>query len=472
MRLMYVLLSVLSGVVSGFSFHNAHLSILIWFSLVPFLFVIDKAKKIWVLLYSFICGVSFFLTAIFWVGYVTQLGLFVLTAYLALYWVVFGYGAKFLMVHTHRFLVLPFLWIMLEFLREHIYAGFGWAILGYSQYTYLPIIQAADLLGVKFISWCIVMSNVVLFEIFKKKKIFIKETYVFCIVMLLSVSYSLFKVHTIRSNDSFKVSLIQTNIPQRFKWDPLYAEVIQEKLLRLGGKTPADSLLVYPEASYPLLAGQEPGHIEKFFSPLKKDILVGAIEEKGALFYNKAILFNARAERVLQYRKIKLVPFGEYVPLRKYLEFIKVINMIGDISPGTEKEIFPCKGKTFAVLICFEDIFPFLVASFSRAADFLINITNDAWFYGQPQSYQHLGIMAFRAVENRISIVRCANTGISGWVSFKGEVATFKKEGKETFVEGVYTTDVPLNEKRSFYNRFPELFVIFGMITLFIYWRK
>ena len=466
MNTMYILLSILSGFLSGLSFYNASFSFFIWASLCPFLFVIGKAKMPQIIGYSFVCGLTYFLTVLFWVGYVTRLGLFLLVFYLSLYWILFGCGAAFLARRPNKILTIPFLWIVLEFLREHIWVGFGWAILGYSQHTHPLIVQSADIFGVKFISWIIVMGNVALLEVLKKRRIFARETYVFCVILLISTFYSVCRLHTLKEKDFFKISLIQTNIPQQLKWDPRHAEVIREKLIRLGKESPEDSLLVYPEASYPFIVEKGMQEAEKFFAPMKKDVLIGAIEEEDRLFYNSAILINARGERVARYRKIKLVPFGEYVPLRKYVSFIDVINMMGDISPGEKKEVFSCKGKKFSVLVCFEDLIPSLTTSFSRNADFLVNITNDAWFYGQPQTYQHFGVMSLRAVENRISIARCANTGISGWVSFKGESSIFEKEGKKNFIEGVYATKMPINEKRSFYAMFPELFVYLGMISL------
>ena len=170
------------------------------------------------------------------------------------------------------------------------------------------------------------------------------------------------------------------------------------------------------------------------------------------------------------YRKIKLVPFGEYVPLRRYLTFINVINMIGDISAGKDITVFPYKGKKFSVLICFEDIFPLHVMRYSRGKDFLVNITNDAWFRGEPQASQHLAIMTFRAIENRISIIRSANTGISGWVSFEGDIHSFKTEGKKISISGSGTFIVSLNRLRSFYNRYGEFFPALCFVFIMGIW--
>jgi apolipoprotein N-acyltransferase len=120
------------------------------------------------------------------------------------------------------------------------------------------------------------------------------------------------------------------------------------------------------------------------------------------------------------------------------------------------------------VLICFEDIFPLFSANYAKKAQFLLSITNDAWFGGEPEAGQHLGIMVFRAIENRISIARCANTGISGWVSYRGETHTLKSGGEEISTDGVLNFNLPLNEKRSLYNKWKDIFVLFCILVFAI----
>jgi apolipoprotein N-acyltransferase len=140
--------------------------------------------------------------------------------------------------------------------------------------------------------------------------------------------------------------------------------------------------------------------------------------------------------------------------------------MVGDMSRGNEQKIMRYRDRSFSVLICFEDIFPFFVLKASRKRDFLINITNDSWFAGEPEATQHLGIMAMRAIENRISIVRSANTGISGWVSFKGTIEKLKKDNREIFLASVGHFNISLNRKRSFYNTYGEIFPLFCAFAL------
>lgn len=461
-----ILLCLLSGVSGGLAFYNVWFSPFIFFFLFPLLSVISASSPRQAAVYGFISGAAFFMTALFWVGHVTFPGYLLLVVYCSLYWGIFAPAAVWLMKRPLAFLSLPFLWIILEFCREHVWTGFGWAGLGYSLYRHLLLIQPADLLGAKYLSWLIVLVNCTILAWFKKKRLPVRETAVVLSLLVLGGVYSSVRMHTLRQTGSVPLSLVQTNIPQQVKWARDYAPVIREKLLGLAGCTAYGSLVIYPEASYPFSVMRGSQELKRFFSGLDRDLLLGVIEEDQGRFYNSAVLLSPGTGRVAGYSKLKLIPWGEYVPLRKFLSFIEVLNDMADTSPGREKVFFSFKGKRFAVLICFEDLFPMLTAEFSRNADFLVNITNDAWFYGQPEAYQHLGIMVLRAVENRISIARCANTGISGLVSFKGEISSFSKGKEEIFVSGVYNTDLPVKGKGSFYSRFPEFFVYLGIVFL------
>jgi apolipoprotein N-acyltransferase len=464
-----VLLSILSGVLSGISFNNVGFSFLIWCSFIPLFYVIEKSSLKGAFFHSFLCGIVFFLTVLFWVGYVTKLGLIVLILYVSLYWGVFGYAARICFSGPFKFLTIPSCWIILEFLRENIWAGFGWGLLGYSQHGNSLLIQSADILGVKFISGLIILSNMVMCAVIKKRSLRLKELVVLLGVIAMTVVYSHHRIETLKPVSSLRLSLIQTNIPQSLKWEKSYFATTLATLKRLAQQSVDNTLVICPEASYPFVIREETRHaFQQFFKEVERDIVVGAIEEKEKKFYNAAIFLDSKGNIKRRYYKINLVPFGEYVPGRSLFRFISVLNMMGDISCGEAQSVFEYAGKRFSVLICFEDLFPLLVREFSKTTDFLINITNDAWFLGEPQATQHLAIMKLRAIENRISIVRVANTGITGWVSFRGEESLFESEGRATFFAGVFDSEVPLNQGRSFYTLFPDIIIVWAVLVLLI----
>ena len=463
-----LILSFISGLLTGLSFNLPNFSFLVWFSIVPFIYAIGRGRLKTSIFSGIIFAFSFYGLTLFWVANVTKLGLILLLFYLSIYSVIFSLFGRNLCRKSLRLITLPCLWVILEFLKESIWCGFGWANLGYSQYDNFYLIQIADFAGTKMISFLIVMVNVLIFEVFSflkqrgrdskmRKNIFKKIVCIF-FVFVICFSYSAYRLDNLKELDFHKISVVQPNIPQELKWEPFSRFKIVEALNSLAEETKKGSLVIFPEASWPLIVDEDNFYeLEQFIWGLDRDVLIGAVVENNGEFFNQALLFDRQAKLIDIYRKIKLVPFGEYVPLRKFLTFINVFNSIGDMSRGDDFVSFSHREKKFSVLICFEDIFPKHVMHFARGNDFLINITNDAWFKGEPQASQHLGIMALRAVENRISIIRSANTGISGWVSFKGEINKFRKNRKEVFFAGTKNFEISLNGQRSFYNKYGEI---------------
>lgn len=465
--MMNLLLASFAGILTGLSFNSAFLAFLVWFSLLPFIYVINKNNSRQTTFCAIIFGFAYYLTAIFWIGNVTKLGLILLICYLSLYAIVFSQAARYLLRKNFAIITVAALWVLLEFIKENIWCGFGWANLGYSQYRNLYLIQSADLFGVKLISFFIVMVNVLLWELVSRKKFLLRKVIFVALILTVSLSYSFLRLNNLKETSSINLSLIQPNIPQELKWEESSQPDIIEKLGHLALTTEKDSLVIFPEASWPLMVYDlDVSFLSDFVRGIKRDILIGAITSEKGNFYNAALLFESGGELQGIYRKVRLVPFGEYVPLRNFFKFVSVINSIGDTSRGAELKVFSYQDKKFCVLICFEDIFPLFSADYAKRAQFLVNITNDAWFSGEPEASQHLGIMVFRAIENRISIARCANTGISGWVSYKGYIHSLKSDNEEVNVDGVLNFNLPLNEKRSLYNRWKDVFILFCVLSL------
>jgi len=467
-------LSVLAGFLSALSFDLPHFSFLMWFSLAPLFYIFYKVRRPEG--YFFIAAVTHYAVVIFWLSFVTHLGTSLAIVYLALYWAIFAYFAKFFPKKFSVF-VLPVLWVVMEFIRENVpVLGFGWAILGYSQFKNIFFIQIADIFGVKFISLTIVAINVIITYCLYTRKILVKQILFGLILIAVCIGYSAYALNRYKAGQRFRISVVQPNIPQELKWSSAARPFIISKMLNLGKRTESNSLVIYPEASWPgVLDMQENGTFIKWARDLGRDTIIGVVTKEEGRFYNAAIFVDKNGNIKGQYRKIRLVPFGEYVPWRKLLWFVPVFNTMGDISRGRKEYIFKYNNKKFGILICFEDTFPHLVSDFARKCDFLVNITNDAWFKGNPQSTQHLSVMAFRAVENRISIVRSANTGISGYVDFLGRIHSFKKSGREVFVEGVGAFSLPLNNKRSVYSRigdFPYIFLVLVLFVHLLYYKR
>lgn len=480
-------LAALSGTLTGLVFSFPKLSIIAWCSLVPFIYVLSRTKDKTGVWPAIVFAFFYYGTAIFWITNVTNLGFIFLLFYLSGFSVLFFLLGRYFLNKHYLSISLPALWVMLEFLKETIWCGFGWANLGYSQYQNLNLVQIADIGGVKIITFLIVSCNVLVWEVvfcwrkYSGKKKIIK-TGLFILVVLGCFIYS---AYCLRKFDKpqgsngkiekkiLKFSLIQPNIPQELKWNPRLSAKIVSHLAKLTKVSGLEDLVIFPEAVWPyIIKENEDGFLKKFVKNEKRNVLIGVPVEENGRFYNAAMLIDIYGEIVGSYRKIKIVPFGEYIPLRKFLSFISVINSVGDMSRGSLIKRFEYGGKKFSVLICFEDIFPNHVSEFSKGNDFLINITNDAWFNGEPQASQHFAIMTFRAIENRIPIIRSSNTGISGWVSMSGEAQRMNHNGREVFFSDSRNFEIVLNKQKSFYTKYGEAglficcFLILGVVSL------
>ncbi len=231
--------------------------------------------------------------------------------------------------------------------------------------------------------------------------------------------------------------------------------------------------MVWPEAAIPFYF-----QANEKFSPMVREVsrqtgsflLFGspAFQFQGERFllYNSAFLLDPNARTVEKYHKIHLVPFGEYVPFRGILKFLgPLIEMVGDFGEGEEYTVFTLPKGKFSVAICFEIIFGDLVRRyFKNGAEFLVNITNDAWFGRSAASYQHFAMIVFRAVENRTWVVRAANTGISGFIDPTGKIVRMTG----IFEDAICTATVYPNRKGTFYTEFGDQFSLICYIICII----
>jgi apolipoprotein N-acyltransferase len=203
-------------------------------------------------------------------------------------------------------------------------------------------------------------------------------------------------------------------------------------------------------------------------------LIIGSDTFTGEEVFNSAYLVNSRGELEAQYDKIYLVPFGEYVPLKKIFFFAgKMVPEISDFSRGTNYEPFAIEGQKVSINICFEVVFPQLSREFcNRGATLLATITNDAWFGRTAAPYQHFAMSVMRAIENRRYLVRAANTGISGFVDPYGRIL----QKTEIFVPGAVVGEIRWIRERTFYTRFGDWIVYLGMIvtalSLALRWTK
>ncbi|MCX7794125.1 MAG: apolipoprotein N-acyltransferase [Thermodesulfovibrionales bacterium] len=511
-----LLLPGLSGGLLILSFPRYEISLLAWISIVPLMIDLtfsklsgrDAFKK------GFFMGMVYFFGTLYWIhhsvhyygglGFVPSiLVVLLLSAYLSLYTGLFSFLV--FKIHTRTayplLLLAPSIWVSLEYIRTYFLTGFPWSSIGYTQYKTLHLIQIADITGIYGISFLVVAVNGAIVDlILMKKRLEDLPFYPIAprlagFVLLGAALIATFLYGNARLKENIdqktaKISIVQGNIPQDKKWEPSFqAEVmrIYKDLTREIAIKESPELVVWPETAVPFIFSEPrfaqaannitivPKDTDEIFSAdltefvkqINTYLLFGSIRkgyEKGQEYFtNGAILLGKDGKVTYTYDKIHLVPFGEYVPLRSVLFFIDKITVgIGDYRPGKDikKAILP--SGTFSTLICYEIIFPGLVRkAFKEGGDFIVNITNDAWFGRTSGPYQHFSMAVFRAIENRKPVIRAANTGISGFIDSKGRIIAqtplFERLG--------ITMDIGLSDKKTFYTRFGDLFVYFCLIV-------
>jgi apolipoprotein N-acyltransferase len=456
--------SALSGLLLACSFPLPDFGPVAWFGLVPLILVMPSRP----FKSGFVAGLAFFAASLYWVNIVmTTYGhlplaasfllYLLLAAYLSLYWGAASWGAcRLKEFKGYPFvLTLPVMWVALEFLRAFLLTGFPWATLGYSQHNWLAMVQSADLFGVYGVSYLLVLCNAFLGEGYLALRgrlplhTILKAAFATGLLLLLNYGYGAWTLsHEVdRRENSFHTAVIQGNIPQSLKWRPdnqINTVKTYRNLSLQAERAGASDLLIWPEAAMPFYY-QDDGPLAEAVDALPREtgaaLLFGSPaylnEPGGTRYLNSAFLLSREAQLLGRSDKTHLVPFGEYVPLGKFLPFVnKLVVGIGDYSSG-EINPLPLQNHRLGVLICYEVIFPELAREYVRqGSDLLVNITNDAWFGKSSAPWQHLAMAQFRAIENRVWLARAANTGVSAFISPSGRIIQHSELFEPAFLVG------------------------------------
>jgi apolipoprotein N-acyltransferase len=260
------------------------------------------------------------------------------------------------------------------------------------------------------------------------------------------------------------LALVQPSIDQPLKWDAAHRTVVRDTYMALTRAAMAArvDLVVWPETASPTVFRQDRALQEELAAMARATgsaLLVGSIDVADgppAQYFNSAFLFTDRGV-VGRYDKMQLVPFGEYVPLSGVIGFVRSwAEVIAELEPGPGPVVFQGPPAPFAVVICYEGIFPELVREFMQGgARFLVNMTNDAWFGQTSGPLQHLAMYPLRAIEHRVAVARAANTGVSAFVAPTGRIVSTA----DLYVQRVLTGHVALRQGDTLYARFGNWFV-------------
>ena len=500
-----ILISAISGLLLTAAFPKIGLEWLIWFAFVPLLYAIKDLSAGAGFRMGFFTGIFHFLSLLYWLvpvmrtygylpAYLSISVLFLFAAFLALFIAAFSAGlTRFGKKPVLCLVLIPLLWVALEYLRSFIFSGFPWELLGYSQYEHLQLIQISDILGVYGLSALIAIANATVFFsllYFTKKtwqgtKITKRLAAASIIALIagfaITWSYGRWRLETIDGliavSQKARVAVVQGNIDQSIKWNPAFQIETIKKYNRLSASIISQhpDLIVWPESATPfyLLHDVEPSELVfKGIEQTAVDYLIGSpsfIRANDATQYlNSAYLISPQTKTMSKYDKTHLVPFGEYVPFKKWLPFLgKIVAQVGDFVGGKEGKTLIWRDQHLGVQICYEIIFPSLSrAMAANNATLLINITNDAWFGKTSGPYQHFSMTVFRAVENRRSLVRSANTGISGFIDPVGRILS----STPLLEEAAVVRPIPLLKEKTVYTRIGDWFAqaCFGLTLLVV----
>jgi len=490
-----MILSIISGILMSMGFPLFDFYPASWFAFVPLLYALQGKSIKQAFRLGTLSGLAFYLCTIYWVYhsmyhygylplYLSILIMFLLCLYLSLYTglfsALFNYVSSSFKVPA--MMIAPAIWVTMEYARTYALTGYPWALLGYSQYKFLPIIQIADITGIYGVSFLLIAFNGVLFDVirtFKKSDIPLSgKALSFAIVILsLVMGSSLFyvfgKLNDKHTGDTVTLSVVQGNIPQDKKWNHEFQRDVIDKYKRLTAKISSDSpdLIVWPETAVPFIYGRGQIYtqeINEFQRDYDNYLLFGAIASKeNSRLANSSVLLSPEGTVSAMYDKMHLVPYGEYVPLRKFMPFIdKLTQVSGDFEVGREPVVMETPFAKIGNLICYEIIFPGLVRQFAaNGANLLITITNDGWFGPTSAPYQHFSKAVFRAIENRVPVARAANTGISGFIDSRGRILA----ASDIFVETAMTQELTIGNENSIYTQYGDLFAylcIFSTVLL------
>jgi len=391
--------------------------------------------------------------------------------------------------------LLPCGWVGVDWLRSILFSGFPWMDPAYALWQQSQLIQVADLFGHYGVTFLLVLVNVLLAQLLTRQSWRKKSIAILISVFLLLVAsgYSVIRhqqvMDEIDDAKMVRVGIVQGNIPQEMKWSKdrvqrTLGEYHQKSLSLLGGEDL--SFMVWPETAVPFYPKYHSaaGKLRKFIRENRISLITGSPwfepaagkDVKNGSYYNAAILFEPSGKIADTYFKSHLVPFGEYVPLAKYLFFIKpLVEAVGRFSPGEIEHPLSCKGAEVGVLICFESIFPEISRKWvKKGANVLANLTNDAWYGFSSAPHHSLAMTVFRAIETRRSIIRAANTGFSGFIDPLGRLA----HKSSLFQSWAKSEDVVLFNGETMYVRYGYLFGPFcfmvGMIATFaaVLWKR
>jgi apolipoprotein N-acyltransferase len=489
-------LTLLTAAALTFAFPPFKLGFLAYWGVIPFLLLLENKSVREAFRWSYLTGLIFSIATLYWISWTTLPGAISTIVVHPLYYSLFAI----LIMPMRRLwpngylIAVPFVWTAIEYVKSVGDLGFPWLTLGYTQTYYLHLIQYASYTSVYGVSFWVVSLNVLLLALWRfreDKRRVIGLSAILFFLLITPYLYSLAVMpHTEEPKEQIRIGMVQGNVDPYQKWEQEFVEKNFQLYERLSRDAAMDKpeVVIWPETAattWLCRQGRNVERLRRLAAEIDAPILTGIpdcvfFSDKDYRTFNAAALIYGDDRPIPSYAKIHLVPFGERVPFEDDIPFFKEwlakLEMgEGNWSPGAEIKLFELAApmsngqtgstetKRLATIICFESIFPEEVAAFvRRGADLLVVITNDAWF-GRPNVpfwlsggiYQHAQMVIFRAIENRISIARCANTGITITVDPYGRI----RQQAPLFKEAVLDDVLPMRRETTFFTQHNHVFV-------------
>jgi len=482
------LLAVGSGAALALSFPNYNLPLLAWVSIGMLILASAGAPPRQAPLYGFLHGLVFYPICLPWIDTVMQqygnvdpwssaaiVSLIGLAG--GIIWTIFSWGVARAWRRSPELacVLAPFLWVTLEYVRTHLpIIGFPWNLTGYAASGNLALLQIVSVTGIFGLSFLIAAyGSLLAYAIYEGRNRVWKILLVVTAALILIGTSGKYLVP--RAEAHHIAHLVQTDFPQSEEYPPNWLQIhapemeqLEEISVNAARRTPG--VIIWPEVPAPFslqdLAFQQ--RAARIAQDSGQNFLVGIVDwkrdETGKwIATNSAVLLDPSGRRVFTYDKIHLVPFGEYVPLRKYLTFAKRLTAdISDFTPGTLYRVGELPGGRFGVFICYESIFPSEVRKFTEGgANLLINLSNDGWFGRSAAPAQHLMMVRVRAVENRRWLLRDTNNGFTVSIDPYGRIVA----RMPTDIRGELDAPYDFRTDTSLYVRFGDWIAWLSVIT-------
>ena len=471
---------VLSGLLMAAAFPPLPLGFLACVSLLPLIPVVENLRGRVALGAGFLQGAVFYGATIYWIAWITPPGMAGAIFYMSLFRGLFVWLWAFAI---GRFGALglwltPFLWLGFEYFNTLGDMGFSWMLLGHSQADYLPLIQIAEATGVYGVSFWVVLVNIIIITLVRSTRR-VPMVAVLILAFAVPIGFGLWRMAEPVDEGDLKVAIVQQNVPpvEKSHWGFDHNFDRLKPLTIQAAQTGAE-LVVWSEAALPAYFKSfayrtHRQRVQALVDSLDIHLYMGSNRyepDKRDRYYNSSFLFKPGGGELPHYDKVKVVPFGERAPFPEVFGFLRDIKwsgagfVSGDFESGIARTVFKVPGGQFSGMICFDSVFPWLARDMvALGAEFLIVITNDGWFGRTSGPYQHAEIAVFRAIENRRSVLRSANTGVSMFIDPYGR----RLQETPLFQEAVISGTIAPRTDQSLYVHFGDLFAqLCGVMAL------